>query len=39
MTEVPDILFDELAETTRRDYGFAIDPHRFAVIGICGNCQ
>jgi len=39
MTEVPDILFDDLAETTRRDYGFVIDPHRFAVIGICTNCQ
>jgi Fur family ferric uptake transcriptional regulator len=39
MTEVPDTMFDELAETTRQRYGFAIDPHRFAVIGICSNCQ
>ena len=39
MTEVPDTLFDALAETTRRDYGFSIDPHRFAVIGICRDCQ
>jgi Fur family ferric uptake transcriptional regulator len=39
MTEVPDTLFDDLAATTRERYGFAIDPHRFAVIGICANCQ
>jgi Fur family ferric uptake transcriptional regulator len=39
MTEVPDTLFDDLGEMTRQRYGFAIDPHRFAVIGICSDCQ
>ncbi len=39
MTEVPDTLFGDLAETARQRYGFAIDPHRFAVIGTCSGCQ
>jgi Fe2+ or Zn2+ uptake regulation protein len=39
MTEVPDELFSELAETVRERYGFAIDPHRFAVIGLCASCH
>jgi Fur family transcriptional regulator, ferric uptake regulator len=39
MTEVPDQLFSNLAQTAREMYGFAIDPHRFAVIGLCASCQ
>jgi len=39
MTEVPDELFGNLAETARQQYGFAIDPHRFAVTGLCDGCQ
>jgi Fur family transcriptional regulator, ferric uptake regulator len=39
MIEVPDTLFGDLAEATRQRYGFAIDPHRFAVIGLCADCQ
>jgi Fur family ferric uptake transcriptional regulator len=38
MTEVPDTLFGDLAEATRQRYGFAIDPHRFAVTGLCASC-
>jgi Fur family ferric uptake transcriptional regulator len=39
MTEVPDTLFAGLAQTVRQRYGFAIDAHRFAVAGLCANCQ
>jgi len=39
MTEVPHELFGELGATIRERYGFAIDPHRFAVIGRCAACR
>ena len=39
MTEVPDELFDDLARVVATRYGFAIAPHRFAVTGLCANCQ
>jgi Fur family transcriptional regulator, ferric uptake regulator len=39
MTEVPDELFDDLAQVVAARYGFAIAPHRFAVTGLCANCQ
>lgn len=39
MTEVPDEMFRELAEVALRQYGFAIDPHRFAVVGRCADCR
>jgi len=39
VTEVPDALFGDLAGAARQRYGFAIDPHRFAVIGLCSSCQ
>lgn len=39
MTEVPQDLFVGLAEQARERYGFAIDPHRFAVTGRCASCQ
>jgi len=39
MTEVPDELFDDLAQVVAARYGFAIAPHRFAVTGLCADCQ
>ncbi len=39
MTEVPDELFDDLAQVVAARYGFAIAPHRFAVTGLCASCQ
>jgi Fur family ferric uptake transcriptional regulator len=39
MTEVPQELFAGLAEQARERYGFAVDPHRFAVTGRCASCQ
>jgi Fur family transcriptional regulator, ferric uptake regulator len=39
MTEVPDEIFASLTETGRTRYGFTSQPHRFAVIGLCSNCQ
>jgi Fe2+ or Zn2+ uptake regulation protein len=39
MTEVADEIFASLTETARTRYGFTSRPHRFAVIGLCSNCQ
>jgi Fur family transcriptional regulator, ferric uptake regulator len=39
MTEVPGEMFNHLAEKARDRYGFTIEPHRFAVIGLCDRCQ
>jgi Fur family transcriptional regulator, ferric uptake regulator len=39
MTEVPDELFADLADVVAARYGFAIAPHRFAVTGLCADCQ
>ena len=39
MTEVPDAIFRGLAATARTRYGFAVDPHRFAVTGRRADCQ
>ena len=39
MTEVPEGIFRELAGAASRQYGFRIDPHRFAVAGLCADCQ
>ncbi len=38
MIEVPDVLFDDLARSAADRYGFAIDPHHFAVLGRCRHC-
>ena len=35
MTEVPDEIFADLTEIARSRYGFTVEPHRFAVIGLC----
>jgi Fur family transcriptional regulator, ferric uptake regulator len=39
MIEVPDEIFTDLVRVARADYGFAINPHRFAVTGRCAACQ
>jgi Fur family transcriptional regulator, ferric uptake regulator len=39
MTEVPNELFGDLAQVVEERYGFAIDPHRFAVTGRCAACR
>ncbi len=39
MTEVPGDIFADLNQTARTRYGFTIEPHRFAVIGLCSACQ
>jgi len=37
MTEVPDTMFADLIRIADADYGFAINPHRFAVTGRCAS--
>lgn len=39
MTEVPSELFRDVAQALDSRYGFAVDPHRLAVIGRCADCQ
>jgi len=39
MTEVPDDMFWDLVRSARTEYGFVINPHRFAVTGRCANCR
>jgi Fe2+ or Zn2+ uptake regulation protein len=39
MIEVPDEIFADLVGVARAEYGFAINPHRFAVTGRCADCQ
>jgi Fur family transcriptional regulator, ferric uptake regulator len=39
MTEVPGEIFAGLVRSAQADYGFAINPHRFAVTGRCANCR
>ena len=39
VVEVPDALFDDLAARLRADYGFAIRPNHFAVLGRCDACR
>lgn len=39
VVEVPDQLFEDLAQRLRRRYGFAIRPHHFAVLGRCRACR
>lgn len=36
--EAPDELFRPLAETLLADYGFALRPNHFAVLGRCAQC-
>ena len=39
MTEVPEDMFRALVRSARVKYGFAINPHRFAVGGQCARCR
>ncbi len=39
MIEVPDDIFAGLVRVAEHEWGFAINPHRFAVTGRCANCQ
>jgi Fe2+ or Zn2+ uptake regulation protein len=39
MTEVPDAMFSDLIRIAHAEYGFTINPHRFAVTGRCASCQ
>jgi Fe2+ or Zn2+ uptake regulation protein len=32
-------MFAELARTAQARYGFTIQPHRFAVTGLCARCR
>jgi Fur family ferric uptake transcriptional regulator len=36
--EAPTTLFDELVSQASVSYGFTVDPHHFAVLGICEAC-
>jgi Fur family transcriptional regulator, ferric uptake regulator len=38
MIEAPADLFASLAKAARNQYGFAIDPRHFAVLGLCSRC-
>jgi Fur family ferric uptake transcriptional regulator len=37
--EVPDELFRELRARVQAEFGFAIDPHHFAMVGTCATCD
>ena len=37
--EAPDELFRGLADTVKAKLGFSIDPHHFAMLGLCMACQ
>ncbi len=39
MIEVPDEIFTDLVRVAGTEYGFAINPHRFAVTGRCADCR
>jgi Fur family transcriptional regulator, ferric uptake regulator len=39
MIEVPDEIFADLVRVAGTEYGFAINPHRFAVTGRCTSCR
>jgi Fur family transcriptional regulator, ferric uptake regulator len=39
MTEVPDRMFADLVRIAGTEYGFQINPHRFAVTGRCASCR
>jgi Fur family ferric uptake transcriptional regulator len=39
MIEAPNALFSGLADGAEAEFGFAIDPHHFAVLGVCSDCR
>jgi Fur family transcriptional regulator, ferric uptake regulator len=38
LIEVPQTMFDGLAKQAVSKFGFAIDPHHFAMLGRCADC-
>ncbi len=38
MIEAPDALFGGLAREAKKQFGFEIDPHHFAMLGRCVDC-
>jgi Fur family ferric uptake transcriptional regulator len=38
MTEAAPALFDQLVASAADRYGFIVDPHHFAVLGVCARC-
>jgi len=39
MFEAPDVLFAGLAQAAQEQFDFSIDPHHFAVLGVCADCK
>jgi Fur family ferric uptake transcriptional regulator len=39
LVEVPEPLFEGLAKQALKQFGFTIDPHHFAMLGRCANCN
>jgi len=39
MIEASDDLFSGLARAAKRKLGFSIDPHHFAILGRCADCE
>jgi Fe2+ or Zn2+ uptake regulation protein len=39
MVEAPDDMFRGLSRAAKDRFGFAIDPHHFAVLGRCRDCR
>jgi len=39
ITDVPDTVFEDLAERIESTYGFAVDARHFALQGLCGPCR
>ncbi len=39
LIEVPQSMFSELAVDAASEFGFTIDPHHFAMLGRCADCD
>jgi Fur family ferric uptake transcriptional regulator len=39
LTEVPDSMFSGLAQEAQSRFGFTVDPHHFAMLGRCADCN
>lgn len=37
--EAPDVLFRGLSRSVKAKLGFTIDPHHFAILGVCSACS
>ena len=38
-TEISNSMFDSLARRANKDFGFDVNPHHSAVLGLCRDCQ